>query len=107
MRLFRIGNKGTMSSWVFADNEDEACDIFFRNSSTRKRENVRVCHECQPSDFPKTDIGQVNVKGIGAVMSQGGIRNGTDLMDMLRTGVRPPEATQTWIVCDNGERLKG
>lgn len=106
MKLFRCGNKGTMSSWVFADNEEEAIDIFFRNSATRKRENCRVIRECPFSDFPKTDIEQVTVKGIGAVRSTGGVRSIEDVMNQMR-GVRIPEAVQTWVVSDNGELLKG
>ena len=106
MRLFRVGNKGPNSSWVFADDEQEAGDIYFRNSSTRKRENIRICHECNFSDFPKTDIEQVNVKGVACVAINGGVQNFNDLIRQIQ-GEQLPEATQTWVVSDNGQVVKG
>lgn len=106
MRLFRVGNKGPNSSWVFADNEQEAGDIYFRNSSTRKRENVKVYQECNFSDFPKTDIEQVNVKGVASIRMSGGVSSFTDIVKQWE-GQELPKATQTWVVSDNGQRLKG
>lgn len=90
LRLFRVGNTGKHPSWVFAENADEAKEIFFRNTSTRKIENVRIIKENLISDWDnRTDINQVGVKGVACVR-----------MDGMNGG-------GTWIVTDNGQRLKG
>lgn len=90
LRLFRVGNTGKHPSWVFAEDADEAKEIFFTNTSTRKRENVRIIKENPIADWDyRTDINEVNVKGIGAVR-----------MDGMNNG-------GTWIVSCNGQRLKG
>ena len=106
--LYRVGNSGPNSSWVFADNEEEACDIFFRNTSTRRRENVRICHVCDPDDFADTDINEVFVKGMACISMEGATTSGLDIMRMLQTGERPQRNVRKyWTVTDNGQRLKG
>lgn len=86
MKLFRCSNKANKGCWVFADNEQEALEIFFRNGNVRKLENGKA-KECLFSDFPMSDVERVNVKGCACLKLE--------------------EQGQIWVVSDNGVRLKG
>ena len=98
LNLYRVNNKAKNGAYVFAESEEEALTIFHECGYVRRRENGKVSQTYDMEQFNDTDIRDVNVKGIGAIVLHNATMTGNQFAEMLAgTWVKPP-VVKKWIV---------
>jgi len=63
LRLFRLSNKARMGCWVFAENEEEAREIFKLDGRVKSLANITFVQDQTDFYTPTTNLSEVTEKG--------------------------------------------
>jgi hypothetical protein len=106
MRIYRITNSANSGCSIFAHNEDDAAKVALKIGHVKAIKNIKNLVDCTEIILKNDKVQNItagadalalNIVGVGFVEITGGISNISQVMDAMRTGVKP-QSRSVWHI---------